>query len=482
MMGGRRVGLWVSLIGVSLGLSAAQAQTEAARAQADASPGAADSRPQRPSYQLIRYDEDWSAVRDPGLRTEWWDRFKYIPLGRGGSAYLSLGGDIRLRYEAYRNPGFGADPPDPAGYLLQRYLVHADLHPGRRVRVFLQVQSSLASGRAGGPRALDANALELHQGFAELRISSRPEIVVRAGRQELEFGSSRLVSAHENFNVRQNFDAARLLFHAGSWRATAWVARPVRVSRGVFDDGADSTRFLWGASFTRATDLGLWDNVGVFYVGLHNRRGRFDQGIADELRHTAGVRLRRQSGAWDSNLEASLQVGRFGSGRIRAWDIGADNGVSFRAPLAPRLGIRMDATSGDHDPANPDLQTFNALFPNTAYSGLAGLVGPANSVDLTPSVRIAPAADLTLTTGMAFFWRESTRDALYNVQLAPIRAGRPSRAGHVGTQMTVELGWRASPHVTYSATYTGFTSGAFLRQTPPGENVGFVMTWLSYRF
>jgi hypothetical protein len=150
--------------------------------------------------------------------------------------------------------------------------------------------------------------------------------------------------------------------------------------------------------------------------------------------------------------------------------------------MSPRIGIRIDATSGDHDPADPDLQTFNALFPNTAYSGLAGLVGPANSVDLTPSVSIAPARTVTLTTGVAFFWRESTRDALYNVQLAPVRGSSPSRATQVGSQMTVELGWRASPHVAYSATYTQFTSGAFLRQTPPGESVRFVMTWVSYRF
>ena len=444
----------------------------------------ADPPLQRPQYQLLRYEEDWSPLRDPRLRTDWWDRLKYITLGRGGAAYLSFGGDLRLRYEAYRNPGFGADPPNPGGYLLQRYLFHADLHPGRRLRVFLQLQSSLESGRAGGPRPFDADALELHQAFAEVRLGLGvdADVVLRAGRQELEFGSSRLVSAHENFNVRQNFDVVRLLVHGGPWRATAWVARPIRVSRGAFDDHADSTRLLWGASFTRAADLLVWDNVGAFYVGLHDRRGRFEQGTADELRHTPGFRLRRESGAWDSNLEASLQFGRFGSGRIRAWDIGADNGVSPRAPFSLRLGVRIDATSGDQDPADPDLQTFNALFPNTAYSGLAGLIGPANSVDLTPSVRIAPAAGVTLTTGVAFFWRESVGDGLYNVSLVPIRTGSASRASHVGTQITVELGWRAGPHVTYSATYTHFTSGAFLRETPPGENVRFVMTWLSYRF
>ena len=40
----------------------------------------------------------------------------------------------------------------PRGYYLQRVLIHADLHMGRRVRVFTQMQSSLSAGRLGGPR------------------------------------------------------------------------------------------------------------------------------------------------------------------------------------------------------------------------------------------------------------------------------------------------------------------------------------------
>jgi hypothetical protein len=438
---------------------------------------------ERPRYELLRYEEDWSALRSR-TRADWWDRLKFIPLSRGGVGFLTLGGDLRVRYEAYRNPGFGSDPSDPGGYLLQRYLLHADVHAGHGLRAFAEFASSLESGRAGGPRAYDADALELHQVFAELVLGRRShsEVVLRAGRQELEFGSSRLVSAHENFNVRQTFDAARILFHDGPWRATAWVARPIRTGPGSFDDGEDTTRVLWGASFTRASRLLLWDNVGVFYLGVHNREGRVAQGTADELRHTVGFRLRRLRRDWDSNLEASLQLGRFGSGRIRAWDVGTHNGVTVPAPLSPRFGLRLDATSGDHDPANPALETFDALFPNTAYSGLAGLIGPANSIDLAPSVRITPGEGITVTSGAAFFWRESSADGLYSVSLSPVRPPGASGAAHVGTQMTLQLEWRMDRHASYTATYTHFTAGRFLTETPPGRNVESLMTWVSYRF
>ncbi len=52
-----RVGLIVSLVAASLAPSAGRAQ--------------ADSPAQRPGYELIRFDEDWSGVRDPRLRIEW---------------------------------------------------------------------------------------------------------------------------------------------------------------------------------------------------------------------------------------------------------------------------------------------------------------------------------------------------------------------------------------------------------------------------
>jgi len=59
---------------------------------------------------------------------------------------------------------------------------------------------------------------------------------------------------------------------------------------------------------------------------------------------------------------------------------------------------------------------------------------------------------------------------------------RPSRAAHVGTQMTLQLEWRVDRHTSYTATYTHFATGRFLSEAPPGRNVESLMTWVSYRF
>lgn len=63
---------------------------------------AADA-PPRPEILAMRQEEDWSALRDPALRTDLFDRVKFIPLNRDGSSWLTLGGEARERYEYFEN-------------------------------------------------------------------------------------------------------------------------------------------------------------------------------------------------------------------------------------------------------------------------------------------------------------------------------------------------------------------------------------------
>ncbi len=81
----------------------------------------------RPPYKFLRYDEDYSFLSDPTQRTDLFDWVKYIPLD--GAGYLSFGGEVRERFETYKNEEFSPNPNADNAYLLQRYLFHADYHP-----------------------------------------------------------------------------------------------------------------------------------------------------------------------------------------------------------------------------------------------------------------------------------------------------------------------------------------------------------------
>src|SRR5262249_59449921 len=120
-----------------------------------------------------------------------------------------------------------------------------------------------------------------------------------------------------------------------------------------------------------------------------------------------------------------------------------------------------DARSGDRDPSDQRLDTLTPLFPGTAYSDTIGLIGAANSLALDPNARVAVTERGTLSVGVAFFWRESTRDGIYGINVAPLRVGGRSRARGVGTMPSLKLDWRGSRHPTYTATYLRFLARGF---------------------
>lgn len=108
----------------SLGLSSA------ALAQLGASEPAPASIEKRPEIKLIRFDEDWSPLHDPRLRTDRLDMLKYIPLRSSNEqSYLSLGGEFRGVYERMQNNNWSATPYATNGFGLQRdqhFYVKAD--------------------------------------------------------------------------------------------------------------------------------------------------------------------------------------------------------------------------------------------------------------------------------------------------------------------------------------------------------------------
>lgn len=438
-----------------------------------------------PPYQQLRYDEDYTYLRDPSRSVDFWDTLKYVPLKSDGSIYLSLGGEARERYEYFDNTSWGQGPQDNNGYLLQRYMLHADLHLESHIRLFGQIKSGLEDGRTGGPRPPDKDKLDLHQAFLDLAfgLGGESSLVIRAGRQEVAYGSSRLVSVREGPNVRQSFDGARMTLRAWGWSVDGFVTRPVKTKVDVFDDGTDFTRSFWGMYASGPLPILSNGNVDIYYMGLDKGSAKFDQGTAHEHRHSVGTRLWGNKPPVDYNFEFVYQWGSFGRGDILAWTVASDTGYTLKNILfSPRIGLKADITSGDKNPKNPDLQTFNPLFPKGAYFNETELIGPANLMDLHPSVDLHVTEPVTITLDWDFFWRESTRDGIYGNAVNLVRSGRTSGARYIGSALSLKGEWRLDRHMSLVGVYTRFFTGPYIRETGPGRDVDFLATWASYKF
>src|SRR6266496_2779271 len=277
----------------------------------------------------------------------------------------------RLRYEYFHNPQWGLAPQDDNGYWLQRYMLHADAHFTDWFRTFIQFKSGLETDRKGGPRPTDRDEADLHQAFFDLRVPLQEtnSLTLRIGRQELAYGSSRLISVREGPNVRQSFDGVKVIAELGRTRIDAFAVKPVETKPGVFDDGPEPGEKFWGIYGVTPLPFLRGANVDLYYLGLERKDTEFDQGTARELRHTLGTRLWGKTQQIDYNFEFVYQFGSFGKADISAWTVASDTGYTFESMLwKPRIGFKADITSGDRNPNDRDLETFNPLFPPALIS------------------------------------------------------------------------------------------------------------------
>lgn len=436
----------------------------------------------RPAFERLRQDEDWSVLCDPSRRTIWYDAIKCMPLNADRSASLSLGGEVRERYEYTGNPLWGEDPQDQNGVFLQRYVLHGDLRLGPGLRLFGQLYSALEDGRAGPASPVDENRIDLQQAFLEVPLPSNSSL--RLGRQELRYGSARLVDVREGPNVRRKFDGARARLDVRDWRVDALAVRPALVEPGAFDDGTDHDQALWGAYGTGSPSwLPFGTSVDLYYLGYEDEAGSFDQGTGHETRHTIGARVWGEQAGWDWNQELIYQFGAFGDGEIRAWSAASDTGYTWRdTPWTPRLGVSANIASGDDDPTDDDLGTFNPLFPRGNYFSELALLGPRNFVNLHPFLAVNPTDRLSLTVDVDWFWRLEREDGIYSPGGALLRSGAGSDERFVGTELSFSAGWQINSNVSVTGIYAHFFPGGFVRDTGPSQDIDFVEITLKALF
>jgi hypothetical protein len=435
---------------------------------------------------LDRSEEDWQFLHDPSQREDVWDPLKYIPLGRE-RWYLTVAGEIRPFYEIYHNYNWGDGPQDPNGYYLQRIMGSTDWHLGDRSRVFVEFRSADVFGRNGGPRpSVDKDTFDVSQAFAGLTVipgDHEPRLELKLGRQELNYGEGSLLAIRE-LNVRQTFDGVKSIIRHADWRIDLLAFRPALIKPGAFDDGIDSSQALWGAWASRPIkQRSFWRQMDVYYLGLGRKQARFERGTASERRHTVGVLVHAQEGAFRMFTEADVQFGSFGTDRIQAWKYANSLSWSFRdRPLRPVVSLLGAIASGDTNQASPVFQTFNPLFPRGLYYGYIDSTGSPNATVVHPELSFTISPTVSSLATHVSFWRTSAADGIYSQPGFFLRAGNATQSRYVGSLQDLAIRWRADRHTTFEALVTYYEAGTFLREgSLPGKNLAYFSLKMNYR-
>ena len=436
----------------------------------------------RPELKSQRWQEDWRALCDAAQRTEPLDRLKCIPLGTPGLT-LTLGGEVRERFDTIWNPTFGFDGIGSEHVWLTRMLGHGDLRYEDSARVFVQLGSHYASDRAFGNPPTDRDDIDLQQIFADLstQLNDGTRLTLRGGRQEISLGSSRLVSVRDSPNIRRSFDGARAFAVGNGFRVDAISVQPVELLEGAFDDRTDRAVSLWGVYGTLTGPLPVGQALDIYYLGYERDDARFAVGTADEERHSFGTRYAGKSSSFDWDVEAVLQSGAFGAEDIRAWTVASDFGYSFADyGWRPRLGLKANIASGDSNPSDGKLETFNAMFPKLPYFTEANLVAPANFMDVHPTISFSPITELEVTLGWDVLWKQQASDAFYSTPLVPVD-GTAGSGRFIGHQASVDLAYSLTPNIALAGSYVHFWAGDGLREAG-GRDGDYIGAWSSFRF
>ena len=419
----------------------------------------------RPAIEFNRWQEDWSLLADPALRTEPLDSLKYIPLAPADPrSYVSFGADLRERFESNDAPSFGIGHQSATNYLLERLELSADIHPDANWQIFTQLQDDRAFWKSR-LTPVDQDQLDLEQAFITYKTPFLGgELKVRAGRQEMAFDLQRFVAVRDGPNVRQAFDAFWADWERGHWRVISFWSHPVQ-DRTVhpFDDYSDS-HFQYGGFRIERANVGP-GSLSAYYSRYELDRAKFLFASGNERRDIFDVRYAGTSAGYDWDLEAMGQTGSLGQKQIRAWAVGSLSGYTF-ANLAwqPRIGLQADAASGNRHPDGGTLGTFNPLFPNGYYFTLAGYTGYTNLVHIKPSITARPTRKLKLLGAVGLQWRQTTADAVYTQPDIPVAGTAGHGGGWTGAYAQIRADYLFNANLTAAIEAVHYAIGGALRR------------------
>ena len=437
---------------------------------------------QAQSFRLMRYDEDYAALKDSAATL--YHRIKYLPLSKDGRYNASFGGEARLEYVAFDNEDWGRLGIGHNNFLLQRYDLHADVHAGSKIRLFAQIRSALQGGRKNGSRPVDQDKMNIQNLFLDYKAWKQAEskIVFRLGRQELDYGSGRLISVREGPSVRLSFTGAKAMYSAKNLYIDAFVMATDTINPGSFDNKIAKEINLWGV-YSKII-IQKAGNLDLYYIGIRRDASQFEDGMNKEVRHTVGSRLWKSGGGLIYNLEAAYQFGRFGAGRIAAWTGSAELGYSFEdSKFKPTINLRNDYISGDAHQGDGRLNTFNPLYPKGGYFGFSPQVGPVNLIDIHPYGSLLLTDQLTLQLDVVFNWRYSLHDGVYRPSGTFNLAGATSQKRYIGTAYLASAVYGVSKFISLNAGIQYFKAGAFIDDIIPGSKDGlFMNTRVVFKF
>ncbi len=376
------------------------------------------------------------------------------------SERIDVTGEVRARGEYRSLVDYKTDNgmDGSSSFTLLRTRLAVDATVNDWLRGYVQFQDSRTFGEEYSTTADNRSnftnhdtGVDLHQGYFDVKLDGflgGAPLTLRAGRQEMQYGSGRLVDVCAWGNAGRSFDGGRL-----TWKSENWDVN-------LFATTIKEPYYAAGTQSYTDQDQ-TFSGLHVAYTGIEKHtidayayyRDIADQsvtgedtthgGLGDRKDVTSGVRLLGKLGPWDYEGEAALQVGRYAYDDELAWMAVARLGYTVEdMAWKPRLGLEYDFASGDHDPTDGDRGGFDDLYGSRhGVLGIADYTGRSNLHDFVVQASASPVKNWTVGADYHYFVLAEEEDAW---RASDLTVMRQDTSGDSGRDLGSELDLQAT--------------------------------------
>jgi hypothetical protein len=414
---------------------------------------------------------------------DFFDPIKRVHLGEDW--IFSTGGEIRYRLHNEvdsRLTGINNR------YDLLRTRVYGDLWYQDLFRGYVEFLDARSWNQDLPPAVTDIDHHDFLDFFVDVKLCEMCEgpLYFRAGRQELLYGSQRLISPLDWVNTRRTFQGFKAFWRGEKCDVDLFCVNPV-IPRPEQLDGPDHARTFSGLWISYRPTTG--QTIDAYYLDLDQSApvalGR--DGVPGSFNvSTLGSRYTGDRKNWLWDLEGAIQFGRWSNQNILARMGTVQVGYNFKdCCWNPTLWLCYDYASGDPDPGVGNVyRTFNQLFPfGHYYFGFIDVVGRQNINDFNTQLVFYPTNWITTTIQYHVFRLDMPKDALYNAAGVPIRRDPTGQAGvDVGEEIDFVVNFHLSKHQDIFVNYSHLYAGDFIKRTGNPRSPDYLFLQYSFRW
>jgi len=409
-------------------------------------------------------------------------------------------------------------------WFLFRFRVGMMIKPAPWLKFYVQGQDSREwlSDRPDFPGVLGAEGddpFDLRQAYIE--IGNTPDMPwgVKIGRQTLSYGDERLVGTFDWNNIGRTFDAVKLSYKAPTWNVDAFASTVVTPHREGYNqsdlfNGNETEREQVFSGVYFSTTAIAPQTTDLYAFHLHEEYVP----TGDTSFVTLGTRIKSKPGyfshqapppsdgksvadgktpppppappkplGFDYESEFAFQTGKVKGKDLTAFAVHAGVGYTFDAAWTPRVGVEYNYGSGDDNPLDGDIQTFQNLFPtNHKFYGQMDVFSWQNMHDAGLIFKVAPTKKLAAKAELHAFWLASTDDVWYRANgstaVRPLTPMARAASNYAGTEADFTLTYAATKWLSLEAGYSHFWAGDYLKDTGASDDAdfGYVQATLNF--